>query len=1076
MTRWCVACVVMIAALSPRALAQRPTADVRGTVTDQTGAVVRGAEVAARNLATHQTTIVTTNDEGVYAALNLPPGRYEIAVSAPGFAKHVVRDVELSVGQVLGHDVTLAAGGGSETVIVTAGEQLIQRESSEVSGVVDNRRILNLPLNGRNAEDLILLQPGVVDEAGAPSSHGQRAISTGFILDGNDNNDQRVGGSATAVTLDAVQEFRVLTANFSAEYGRNAGAQINVVTKSGTNEVHGGAFLFLRNDALDAFSWETKAYAIPGEELEKERLRRYQWGGTLSGPLTIPGVYDGRNRTFFFAAVEIFREERDVVDSALLPTEQFVGRVLDDPRTGPVFRLLQGEIGLETTTAPATRDLDGDFFGEGLLDAALVTILNPTDTRQNRFSVKVDHSWNEAKDRVVASYHFADADVTDRYGNSPGTNFNRAGLDERGRGQNASVAWTSQVRPTVVNEARIGYNRNVRNFLVADELIGIPSVQASGLESGFGAASDLPELSTQNTWIVRNTLAWQAGRHSLKFGGEYRRTINGSDDRMLIAGLIQYRNTLGLLTDGRKSTDAGRGISRAQVATDPSSPGKVGVPETYRGYHANEGAFFVQDDWKLHPRLTLNAGLRWDYFGVPHNFRRGFDSNVYFGEPAFSTPSAGELPTDNPYVNAIANARIEQRDSDLWKKDANNFAPRAGFAWDVLGDGRTVLRGGGGVFYDRLHNNVFESIRINPPKYSQSFVVGDPDVVGLQADGGFFDRATIAAAPPPTRMMDENRRTTYAEHVFLGIQREVFADHVLEVNGVATYGHKLPWVRDINRFTGDLLDGELERINPEYAGVLYRGLEANSSYHGLEVRFVRRYTEGLGFDVNYTWSKAIDDLSFASGATNTALDVNSSPVYAERLDLELAVADFHRGHRFVASWVWELPFWGGADGLDRRLLGGWQLSGIVTLQSGPYVSLTTTGSWPGGDFNADFFNNDRLAYYGEGSIRDAIYGDRSPGDGYFDPELFGAPRGLLGEGALGRNVLEAPGYAILDAALVKRFSWGEATSIEFRVEAFNVFNRPNFDAPRRLLNASDFGRSTTTSDPRILQLGVKLNF
>lgn len=679
------------------------------------------------------------------------------------------------------------------------------------------------------------------------------------------------------------------------------------------------------------------------------------------------------------------------------------------------------------------------------------------------------------------------------------------------RAQNWGASYTHIFSPTVLNEAKFSFLRHNGEFPRNIDPT-VPSIVTAfdALTVGFGLTSSLPQNFTDNQFQYQDHLAITRGRHSIKTGFEYRRTRNGSVFAANRDGLFLPYDTEDLLTDGWFGSDFDQGVFGgdayggfydAEASVNPQTGEK---PEYYRGYRANEFGVYVQDDWKIHTRLTLNYGVRWDYYGPPHNFRPGFDSNFYFGAGNVPlTPPSSSTRAPNPFfpANSVEYARegtatFQLRDNEIWKKDKNNFAPRFGLAWDVRGNQKTVIRLGTGVYYDRFWNNLFENIRFNPPLFSfnqigtllNTFPVSPTATPGLYAipiDTALFNNPAFAPAPSP-RHMDENMVAPYMEQVFFGIQHQLSGSMAVEVNYIGTFGHKLTGVVDLNTFPGRSLPSSVRdpntglrysstRPNPTIGRDNARGNFYNSNYHSLQVQLTKRMSHGLQFQSNYTYSKALD---YMSDAFNNRASGGGGVRPYDTLNraLDYGRADFDLRHRFVTSVIYDLPVF-----RANRWAGGWTVGSIVALQTGLPFTIRNEGV----DYNKDGNLNDRPDYVGGGNPDvAAINRGVSPADdGYLKTADFVAPildpsvnLGLWRDGRLGRNTLTSPGLGTVDFSLQKKFRFTERTSLRLDVNFFNIFNRVNFALIEGNMNSGQFGRSTASFGPRIGQIAARIDF
>jgi hypothetical protein len=718
--------------------------------------------------------------------------------------------------------------------------------------------------------------------------------------------------------------------------------------------------------------------------------------------------------------------------------------------------------------------------------------------------LKIDHTFSD-KDKISGRYLFDDIDQGGSFG---GDYFNPAfPFENPARSQILGVNWTHTFSPTLIADLRASWLRDRSDFpsLLDPEP---PSIYAfiDAFNSGLGRTASLPQFFTNNQFQYSGHVTVVHGSHTIKTGGEYRRTRNGSAFEALKNGIWGFNDIESLLTQGAFGDE-----SDIQLFGGPAfgggfvfgavNPVTAQLPEFYRGYRANEFGIYLQDNWRVHPRVTLNLGLRWEYQGPPHNFREGLDSNFYFGGALVPAPTGTTAAwascdgvvaaTDNPFfpcestrLRRVSNGQFQQRDQNIWAKDTNNFAPRVGFAWDVFGTSKFVVRGGGGFFYDRIWNNLFENIRFNPPfhAFSGTGAFIDGTVVGpLSFPGAFslpFNPANLLSSSAPSpRHMDENLVLPFMQQQYLGVQWEFMRDWAFHVTYNATQGRKLTGLTDMNTFPGRTAGiGSSSRPTSAIGSDNSRNNGFKSNYHGVEFQVLKRFSHGLQMQANYTYAKAIDEISDAFSGKDSLRPTDNFDYSIDR-----GRADFDITHRFVSSWYYEFPFF-----KENRWLGGWSTSGIVTMREGtPWTIFCSC------DSNADGYFTDRAAFFGtdlEGLINHSV----SPADGYLtvnrDPVTnapidFGAqpldPSVNLGawiNGSLGRNILTGPGSVNVDWSIAKRFRITETSAVQFQANFFNLFNHPNFVLPSGNITSGSFGRSNNTFGERVVQLAIRIDF
>lgn len=1054
--------------LSSPLAAQTYHGTITGLVQDATGAVLPGAKITATDPATGRVWSALTGDDGIYRLINLPAAAYDLEAELSGFKKAVRRGVKLDVGQVLRLDFALEVGEIEEVVQVVGTPPAIDMEKAEVSAVVGAEKIANLPLNGRNVYQLAELQPGIIRAAGAVaqsdvtfagfSASGTRFRDNNVMIDGVSNNNDRQGGLVTITpNVDIVQEFRVVTNNISAEFGRSAGGVVNMVTKSGTNDFHGSVYAFHRNDNLDsADTFENQRLAAlraQGREAKKSEFKRNQFGWTLGGPVI-------KNRTFFFTSYEGLRRPGGVSRSVVVETPEFREFVIRTRPNSIAARLFK-EFPASVTPNTNIRDIGSpapgaNVFGppDGIPDIGEGVALIPGFFNSDQFSIKLDHEWEEGRSRLAARYLFNDLREQ-----RPGDNSVRGFLtffDERD--QNLGINYTRVFSPKVINEFRFGFNRDpisaVPNF---PEIPDITLLDGTAkFSQGFGYA--IPLFFFLNTFHYSDVVTINAGKHGIKIGGEARRFQENSDFQLFTRGWYFFANVLDLADDEPLQQFA---------RVDPNTGDPVGTP---RGFRDFEWAVFFQDDWKVTPHLTLNLGIRYENFGTLKEIN-GRLSNLIFG-PGTSVRER------------IAGASIRAVD-ELYQTDNNNFGPRFGFAWDPSRTGRMAIRGGFGMMYSRIWSNLTGNNRFNPP-FSATAVgtaaagtirYGIPIPPNPAFRRGFDPRGGLAGVRDNLDgTFDTDFPAPYVYNYFFGVQLEPFREWVLEINYLGISSHKQNLIQNINRFSGDLLDGRLDRLNPEFGLINHRLNVVNGNYNGLTLQVNKRMSRSYTFQAAYTLSKNID---VDSDPFNTAaFGDDRGTVDVENIRLDRGLASFDVTHRFAANFVWDLPSLSGASRALRQALGGWHVNGIIALQSGFPFSVFTTAA--AGDYNADgnLFDRPNQPAFGNSlgsvSTSDWLKGAMNRAD-------FPAPaqRGVNGD--LGRNTFRGPGFASVDFGLYKDFPipWfaAEGAKLQLRAEFFNLFNRVNLGRPVSNLNLVNFGRITTLAGTaRQLQFALKFLF
>ena len=1082
--------------------AQTGTGTLIGVATDSSGGMLPGVSVVLRNEATNTTRTALTNDSGIYRVPALQPGTYEIEAKLAGFKTLVNFGVALTIGEVRTVDLRFSLGAISEIVVVSEQRVLVDTEDSQLSSLVDHRRIRDLPLNGRNVYSLATLQPGVVPAMSSIASSegssaffaaGTRFRGNNFTLDGQTNNDESMSGVPVVIpTVETVQEFRVIRNNFSAEFGTHSGAVINVVTKSGSNQLHGSVWEFHRNVALDAGEVFDPVDPVTGKK-NKAPLVQNQFGFTLGGPVI-------EDKLFFTGSYEGFRRRGGESQRIVVETPEFRQWVIANNPSSIAAQLF-GRFPAPAPTQNIQTTADLDPASVSFINPALppldLPVLGEVDTYASsandfdQFSFRLDHAFNDGQDLLFGRYigtSFRIPDATSR---------SAFGDDEEKLSQSANLTLVHEFSPTLVNEARFGYLYLRSGFVPGSNpevpamiIDGPAGIQGSGGSQGFPAAFGslfvVPQFFKRHTFQWQDIVSINRGNHGIRAGIDVRRLHENGNFGDRSRPFFIYQGVFDFANDAPFMLQAG---------VDPLTGALADTPRSWR---STEVGWFIQDDWKFHPRLTLNLGFRWDYF-QPITEEQGRLANVIY-------------PESGGYFERIANAKVGVVD-ELYKSDLNNFAPRIGFAWDFLGDGKTVLRGGYGVFYEKLFFNIVANARFNPPFYGraqlspffgdtiQPFLGTDPNDpfggfigtvipgadLGLDANGG------IQGVRTRLRVVDPNLRDSYMQNLFLGMQRQLGWNSVIEINYQGTLGRKLPFFGDPNRFTGDLLgdadplgrfagDTSENRLNASFESFNLRQNRVTSNYHGVNVQLSRRFSQGLALEIAYTLGRALDHGSdfFGAGENSGGLVGQSFRTYFSdplNIELDYGRSAFDIRHRFVTNFMWEIPFMKDQSGALGLILGGWQLGGILSIQSGLPFGVVNGGRFPAGDYNADAQEGDRPDTPSFGSRFSDTPTTSEFISGVFQTSDFPAPA-AGSSGDLGRNTFTGPAFQTMDLSLLKNFRlpMSEDSRLQFRAEFFNLLNRVNLFLPNINLNGSSFGKSTQSFDAREIQFALKVLF
>lgn len=1072
------------------ALAQQPTAEIRGVISDASGASVPGADVDVTNTATGLHWQSNSNESGNYAFPSLPPGTYRITVRKQGFEAAARSDLELTVSQVARLDFKLNVGATTDVVEVKGVAPLLESDTASTGQLIATRPINDLPLNGRNYLQLAKLSMGVMDPkpgdrataGGSFIANGVRAQLNNFLLDGIDNNAKIVDqqNSSPVViqpSVDALQEFRVETNNYSAEYGYSAGAVVNAMIKSGTNRLHGDAFEFLRNSALDARNY----FAAAGTPTPV--LQQNQFGGVIGGPII-------KNKAFFFGSWESTRINRGntyltTVPTAAMRTGNFAGLApIYDPNTtvpsGNTFVRTQfpgNQIPLDRLNAAALKLLAIQPLPTFPNLAVNNYVSGPTNTqRANRLDIKEDTQLSQS-DSLFARYsYFGGKAVT--YGPFPAplvgsTSFQTAPKDNLGNA--AAIGETHIFRPTLVNEFRAGYNR-IQDFLspfVTDNIAsqfglagipvqagvtGLPSISISGF-ANLGEATFLPNDKISETITAEDHMSWTLGKHLIKFGGNYRWVRSWFYISSSARGSYGFSGAFSQNPQRAAGTGSGMADFLLGIPNTASLSNLISGDLRY-----NYWGGYIQDDWKITPRLTLNLGLRYELWTQPverNNQQANFlinDAKLIF--PNSQTPAGVPASLVEPVPSGL-NSR------SLMKTDKNNFAPRLGLAFQLAN--HTVLRAGAGLFFaDDPAIGASARLVANPPFFQSTTYATDQINPILFLNSGFPATAigsNVDIANATLSTWAQDMKQAYVYHWSFGLQHQI-ANTILEANYVGTKGNDLAVTYNINSaFAGP---GSVASRRPfkGLGNINYTAGMDTSSYNALEARLEHRFAHGFSLLTSYTYSKTLD-----IGGESLIGDLSLRDATNVKAERSLSSADMRQ--RFVTSALYELPFGRGRrisieNSVVNAILGGWQVNGILTAHTGtPFTPTLGTAAANTGAARPDRIANGNLP------------SDQRSITQWFDKAAFVSPT-PYNFGNAGRNILIGPGATNLDASLFKDFRLsllGEAGRLQFRAETFNTLNHPQFSLPNTRVDIANGGSITSLSnDMREIQFGLKILF
>jgi carboxypeptidase family protein len=1142
-----VVALLFVVGVSGELLAQ--TGSIGGVVSDPSGALVGSATVTVTNKGTNATRTTTTTASGVYSIPNLPPGPYSIAVEKQGFKSTRFDNVELTVAQALVVNAQLTLGSLQETVEVN-GESVapIETESSQISNLVDSRTMTNLPLLTRNAYELVLLSPGVIQTnngANGFSVNGSRDRNNNFLLDGVDNNDTSVPGipsGISSINPDSAQEFRVITNNFDPEYGRNTGAIINVVTRGGTNNLHGDAYWFGRYNALGARDF----FNTPPDA--QNPYVRNDFGFSVGGPIK-------KNRTFFFINNEYQRFRTTLTESSLLPTQNYRNGTFTGFSINPVTGA-QDPVQVDLTSVASPSNLTGltlDPMVQNLFNvlplpngqnstsdiSAIHHFASPDSLNSYTWTGKIDHNITN-KQQLHLRYIFNRSVDSNPFHTEFAPGIDAISSPAYSHGVMAGL--TSTFTNTVINEFRFGWNKNYaafnsncgnvfdpitgvdplgngRDFFVPNGVLGIPPQNDFGCNSLFSSTGQARNTGTTS---YSDTLTWVKGNHTIKFGGDFRNVRSAGFTDFVSRDVLLFNN---IEFGGPLAFPVNPGDLPDPVTEDMAwfLVGGIAAQEQFqffnkagarqatdnKDFRQRESDAFVGDSWKIRPNLTLNFGVRYQYNGVP--FETGGNFSNLFQDP-------------DTFNSTYSFTVVGPGTRGMYNNDYKDIEPRVGFAWDPFRTNKTSIRGGYGIFHDRIFDNLFGNARSNPPFQSvpTAFFLGSatPEAApfltsappGLTYTNGDFVQATL---------LDPNIVMPASQNWNFGIQQEVTSGLVLEIDYVGSHGTHV--IRSVDAVPPDPVLVQQAITSCVTAGVcapgdpqgvisgaaLYTGIagvappsiretavqsagffpptnftrtNADSRYNALQVKVTKRLSHGLQLGGSYTWSHSIDDsndpLLPEAGQGSFPLD-SRNPNQTARGN-----SDNDIRHRGVVNFSYDFPFGFGqkylTHGVLAQVVGGITLSGIVSAQTGHPYSVFSP------------FDNGRNGIAAGGASWPDVIGPlHSPGPRIqpggvatgVNADAFSTT--FLGHlGDAGRNQFYGPHYTDADMVLAKNVHITERFGLQIRSEFYNIFNHPQFTQPgNQLSSPGTFGLSTSTitrpdgtTSARQIQLALKLLF
>jgi hypothetical protein len=1088
-----------------------------GTVVDPSGGVLPAAKIKITNEGTSQMRETTTNAQGYYVVPSLRPATYLVSVEAQGFATYEQKGVILQADQTATVNVTMEMGQARQTVSVEAPPAQVDTSTATLSQVVDRQRVIELPLNGRNAASLALITAGTVlapasaDEGSTKtfpvavtiSANGSRSNQASFRLDGANNNDVYTNVNQPFPFPDAVQEFSVQTSNYSARYGGNAGGVVNIVTRSGVDEVHGNAFEFVRNSVFNA-----RDFFSP---LGRDPLKRNQFGGTLGGPVVIPHVYNGKDKTFFFVGYQgtRIRDTQLGANNAFFPTQADLNGdfsallsasnpnnplgkavTITDPTNGglpfpnnqiPVSRFDPAAVAL-TKYIPVGSGNGQIYYGQ------------PTAQSFDETVVRVDHSISD-KDRLTGRYFYDRyynspyLDITNLVNNQPFTNI---------QSHNFMLGETHTFTPTFLNDFRLSVAREVSNrgpaagsINVGD--LGVKMYQPPGdkiieslsVSGYFSISMTDPATFTRDQYGINDSFSWVHSSHSITFGADITRAW------IILRNQFHQPGQFGFTSD--YDGNAMSAFLLGQLRTFLQGNGE------FKDNRINSFGLFFQDDWHATRRLTLNLGLRFDPFFPWKETKGRFE---VFSPAAYSAGTVStKYLTAPPGLLFRGDAGVPEYGL---KANYKNFGPRIGFAYDLTGDGKTSLRGGWGMFYDSLQNGIYNNrfVDITPFSPQVNYTTGGTGPFSNPYQGipnpGFPTPSATFTAPYQVLTYDTANGGVYKTPVSMNynlmLERQLTQSWLVRL---AYVGSQARHLLETQELSPKLPSGA--RYFTNYGSIALASQDCNSNYNSMQATVQKSFSQGFTVLANYTWSKSMDDVPFGTSPTTPGVNaaggsswVSPIPWYMPgRHQNDTGPSEFDHTQRVAASFVWNLPALGHSSKLVRGLIGGWQLTGLFTAQTGSPLTVVNTK-----DVSGTGTANDRAVYVaGNSPYGSNACGSKAPCVSYLNPSAFTmAATGAFGN--VGKGALRNPGMAQFDGGLFKEIPLHrERLKAQFRAEFFNLFNRVNLMPPNMTalnstgsiqqapnVNGTGFGQITSDggalgpTPPRTGQLALKLIF
>ncbi|PYU53387.1 MAG: hypothetical protein DMG48_03915 [Acidobacteria bacterium] len=1018
----------LVLAASGVAWSQTVQGVITGTITDPTGAVVPGATVTITNVGTNISQTTTTGSDGSYRFPLVPPGSYTLEIKAANFGGVRVSGVVVEASQTIAINRQLELAKTSQLVEVTSEAPLVQTATSDLATQIDRTTIENAPLADRDVfSTLPFLAPQVSPGLNMnPTSGGARESGTAYLLNGGDDNDNFSEGAINIhPPLESVQDFTIKTNSMTAEYGRGVGAVVSANQVSGTNKLHGTVYEFNRNASLNAADFFSNAAGLP-----KPKYIRNQFGGIVSGPIR-------KDKTFFSFAYDRIKLLSGSPLTATtnpnwyVPTTAALATLTAN--AGPVAKQILGAYPPLSSDSPCPNKPSSTGAG---FQVGCVSFFDPQTDTNNIYYGRVDHNFT-AKDRLSFAANIFREAFVDQYGGGGLTKAGPINGTTNNHFHNLTLDETHIFKPSLLNEVTVAHNRHFNTFIEGNGTQAVPHIiidnKAEGsLGYSFGPfEGGLVQGFVQDRWGATDNLTWTVGRHSLKFGGGNQSGILYRNWDLGLPGYYEFRELNGTFTpasDGVLQPDGTiAGISPAkkphtnfqndypyfqETSIDPRTGAKASA---YRHYTYHDWYTFIQDDWKLSPRLTLNLGVRWDRYGAPAE-----DHGIL---AQFTNLGGCDIATDRACIGAARVGPVGR----MWNTNNKDFAPRIGFAWDVKGNGKMAVRGGYGIYYDRIFDNIWSNGAWNPPFYalidfdassSDAINYSNPNSIGT----AYNPNGPNGPIPYPgkrvsVRTMDVNMRDSSGQNFYLGVERQFLGNFLFRVNYQGSMGRHLPMLENYNRTDGQAYNASFSNIRPNalYTGFNYRSNSVSSNYNSLVAEAQKRMGHGLQFQTGYTYAKLLDVNSelFAGCSTIGSFTAPYYYISNTRPALSYGRAAFDHRHSYKFNVIYEVPFLKQQKGIVGHALGGWTVSSFMQLYSGhpvdvylgsngrfqaqtvvcnnpPTCTSTTTTLYNdqngipfniAGDYNLDNVLNDHPNFLG--SNLNAVYSGKSPADGIF---------------------------------------------------------------------------------------------